>query len=107
MHMQIKTMLLMAALSAAPSALHAQFDFNLAGCPVQVHSFASQGFAYSNGWRSWAWTAHRAAFQAGVRAGVPRGALIPAGMPSRFPHPIPLCLARSYSLRTVSSIVPV
>lgn len=26
----------------------AQFEFNLAGRPVQVHSFASQGFAFSN-----------------------------------------------------------
>jgi len=28
--------------------MHAQFDFTIAGRPVQVHSFASQGFAYSN-----------------------------------------------------------
>ena len=31
-----------------PAALDAQLDFKLAGRPVQVHSFASQGFAYSN-----------------------------------------------------------
>jgi hypothetical protein len=46
--MQVKTIVLAAALSVAPSLLHAQFDFNLAGRPVQIHSFASQGFAYSN-----------------------------------------------------------
>ena len=28
--------------------LHAQFDFNVAGKPVQIHSFASQGFLYSD-----------------------------------------------------------
>jgi hypothetical protein len=48
MSMQVKTIVLAAALAGAPSLLHAQFDFNLAGRPVQVHSFASQGFAYSN-----------------------------------------------------------
>jgi hypothetical protein len=32
----------------APVALHAQFDFKIDGRNVQVHSFASQGFAYSN-----------------------------------------------------------
>jgi hypothetical protein len=32
----------------APGLLQAQFDFKLAGRTVQVHSFASQGFAYSN-----------------------------------------------------------
>ena len=46
--MQVKTMVLAAALSVAPGILHAQFDFKLAGRAVQVHSFASQGFAYSN-----------------------------------------------------------
>jgi hypothetical protein len=35
-------------LAATTPALHAQFDFRLAGRPVQIHSFASQGFAYSN-----------------------------------------------------------
>src|SRR5438445_6880778 len=43
-----RTMVLAAALSAQAGLLHAQFDFKLAGRPVQVHSFASQGFAYSN-----------------------------------------------------------
>jgi hypothetical protein len=46
--MQTKTMVLAVALSAAPSLLHAQFDFRIADRPVQVHSFASQGFMYSN-----------------------------------------------------------
>lgn len=32
----------------APGILYGQFDFKLAGRDVQVHSFASQGFAYSN-----------------------------------------------------------
>src|SRR5258708_27355442 len=45
--MRVKTMSLAAALSTVPG-LHAQFDFKLAGRAVQVHSFASQGFAYSN-----------------------------------------------------------
>src|SRR5258708_3747470 len=48
MSMQVKTIVLAAALSAAPGLLYAQFDFEVAGRPVQVHSFASQGFAYSN-----------------------------------------------------------
>src|ERR1700676_5360264 len=39
---------LAALVCASPAALHAQFDFNVAGRPVQVHSVASQGFAYSN-----------------------------------------------------------
>jgi len=46
--MQVKTILLAAALSSAPALLHAQFDFKLDGRDVQVHSFASQGFMYSN-----------------------------------------------------------
>jgi hypothetical protein len=46
--MQRKTFILAAALSGAPGLLFGQFDFRLAGRPVQVHSFASQGFAYSN-----------------------------------------------------------
>jgi hypothetical protein len=32
----------------ASTGLHAQLDFKLAGHPVQVHSFGSQGLAYSN-----------------------------------------------------------
>ena len=46
--MQVKTIALAAALSVAPCLLHAQFDLKLAGRDVQIHSFASQGFAYSN-----------------------------------------------------------
>jgi hypothetical protein len=46
--MQVKTVVLAAALSAVPGLLHAQFDFKLAGKDFQVHSFASQGFGYSN-----------------------------------------------------------
>jgi hypothetical protein len=46
--MQVKTIFLAAALSAAPGLLHAQLDFKLAGRDVQVHSFVQQGFAYSN-----------------------------------------------------------
>lgn len=37
-----------AILSFVPGLAVAQFEFRLAGRPVQVHSFASQGFAYSN-----------------------------------------------------------
>jgi len=36
------------ALGICPALIHAQYDFNLAGHKVQVHSFGSQGFAYSN-----------------------------------------------------------
>jgi hypothetical protein len=39
---------LVVAACAAPGLLRAQFDFKIDGRPVQVHSFASQGFAYSN-----------------------------------------------------------
>jgi hypothetical protein len=39
---------LAAALSGAPGLLHAQLDFKVADRDVQVHSFASQGFLYSN-----------------------------------------------------------
>lgn len=37
-----------AALSVVPCLLHAQFDFKIGDRPVQTHSLASQGFAYSN-----------------------------------------------------------
>jgi hypothetical protein len=37
-----------AALLVAPGLLNAQFDFKLFNRDVQIHSFASQGFAYSN-----------------------------------------------------------
>jgi hypothetical protein len=46
--MKFRTIFLAAAFSAAPCLLHAQFDFKLDGRDVQIHSFASQGFALSN-----------------------------------------------------------
>jgi hypothetical protein len=46
--MYAKTIIMAVALSAVPGLLHAQFDFKIANRDVQVHSFASQGFAYSN-----------------------------------------------------------
>ena len=45
---KIRAAVLSAALCAAPGLLHAQFEFNLGGAAVQVHSFAQQGFAISN-----------------------------------------------------------
>jgi hypothetical protein len=36
------------ALGVSPAMIHAQFNFKLDGRQVQVHSFGSQGFAYSN-----------------------------------------------------------
>ena len=39
---------LIAAICTAPCLLNAQFDFKVDGRDVQVHSFASQGFAYSS-----------------------------------------------------------
>ena len=44
--MHVKTIVLATALSAG--LLRAQFDFKLADRDVQVHSFVSQGFGYSN-----------------------------------------------------------
>ena len=46
--MQVKTILLAGAISVGPGLLYAQFDFKIADRPVQVDSFGSQGFAYSN-----------------------------------------------------------
>src|SRR5437660_12825856 len=46
--MEAKTIALAAALYLAPNLLHAQFSFKLANRSVQVHSFLSQGFMYSN-----------------------------------------------------------
>src|SRR5437899_12765804 len=48
MDIRKNTIALVALVCASPDLLHAQLDFKLAGRPVQVHSFASQGFAYSN-----------------------------------------------------------
>jgi hypothetical protein len=36
------------ALGICPATIHAQYEFNLGGRQVQIHSFGSQGFAYSN-----------------------------------------------------------
>jgi len=47
MNSDIKALVLGVALWATP-ALDAQFSFTLGGDPVQIHSFVSQGFAYSN-----------------------------------------------------------
>jgi hypothetical protein len=41
-------MTLALALSLAPGLLHAQFNFKLADRDVQIHSFATQGYMYSN-----------------------------------------------------------
>lgn len=46
--MQLRQLALAAALSAVPGLLHAQFEFKVADRTVQIHSFASQGFAYTN-----------------------------------------------------------
>jgi hypothetical protein len=46
--LHLKTIILAGALSIAPVLLHAQVDFKIDGRDVQVHSFASQGFMYSN-----------------------------------------------------------
>jgi len=44
----LKRTLPVAAIFLAAGSLYAQFDFKVAGRNVQLHSFASQGFAYSN-----------------------------------------------------------
>lgn len=46
--MWLKIACLTAAVGVMPGVLQAQFDFKMAGRNVQVHSFASQGFVYSN-----------------------------------------------------------
>jgi len=46
--MQVKTIALTVVLLVTPRLLHAQFDFKLAEHDVQVHSFFSEGFAYTN-----------------------------------------------------------
>lgn len=43
-----KAVILPCLIGLGPGPLEAQFNFTLAGHRVQVHSFASQGFAYSN-----------------------------------------------------------
>ena len=47
MRSTVRALLVVAVLSAAPS-LNAQFNFRIGGRVVQVHGFASQGFAYSD-----------------------------------------------------------
>lgn len=46
--MRLTLLAVAAATSLLPGNLFAQFDFRVAGRNVQIHSFASQGFAYSN-----------------------------------------------------------
>ena len=48
MDFKMRTATLVAALCAVPAALDAQFSFTIGGHPVQIHSFMSQGFGYSN-----------------------------------------------------------
>jgi hypothetical protein len=48
MQIRMKSIALIAAFCAAPAGLYAQFDFKIDGRDVQIHSFAQQGFAYSN-----------------------------------------------------------
>ena len=48
MYLRTKQATLVAILCATPSLVHAQFDFSVDGRSVQIHSFAQQGFAYSN-----------------------------------------------------------
>jgi hypothetical protein len=47
-YFKARTLVLTGFLCAAPVALHAQFDFTVDGRDVQIHSFASQGFMYTN-----------------------------------------------------------
>jgi hypothetical protein len=44
----MKTIIFAAVLCVAPAVLRAQVDFKVEGRPVQVHSFFSQGFGYSD-----------------------------------------------------------
>jgi len=46
--MKVQTIILAAALYLAPGLLNAQFDFKVGERDIQIHSFAAQGFAYSN-----------------------------------------------------------
>jgi hypothetical protein len=48
MSFKTKGIALVAFLCAAPVVMHSQFDFRVDGLKYQVHSFAPQGFAYSN-----------------------------------------------------------
>ena len=46
--MQFQRLVFAAAMAVVPGLLYGQVDFHLAGRDVQIHSFASQGFIYSN-----------------------------------------------------------
>jgi len=46
MFIELRQLAIVTALCAPPVALHAQFDFNLAGQQVRVHNAASQASAY-------------------------------------------------------------
>jgi len=46
--MKIKPIIFAGAMALAPGVLDAQFDFTVDGKDVQFHSFASQGFMYTN-----------------------------------------------------------
>ncbi len=48
MYSRAKAITLVAVLYGAPALLRAQFDFTVSGRTVQVHSFFSQGFGYSD-----------------------------------------------------------
>ena len=48
MSSQLPRFVLLAVAATLPAMLHAQLNFNIDGREVQVHSFASQGFLYSN-----------------------------------------------------------
>src|SRR5215471_9175896 len=47
--MHARILIAAAALTGTAGLLEAQFSFRIADRPVQIHSFASQGFAYSDG----------------------------------------------------------
>lgn len=48
MNSRVSRIAWMALALGTPLALHAQFDFSVDNKPFQIHSFGSQGFAYSN-----------------------------------------------------------
>jgi hypothetical protein len=48
MHSWVKAVAIWVVVGTGPAALYGQFSFYVKGRPVQIHSFASQGFAYSD-----------------------------------------------------------
>jgi hypothetical protein len=44
----MRALVIWVALNTGPAALPAQFSFAVGGRQIQIHSFASQGFAHSN-----------------------------------------------------------